>query len=266
MLRKIALSLSLIVSFVLIAQSVIVCAQFGGQAGIGGNAGVGGGASSGSCTAPTMTYDWTPVANAASTGNPGMNDSISSNTASQATGGNAPAYNATGGPGSKPELTFNGSSSSLNLASMVPTSWTTVSGYLIFEPATLTGQEAIMSNGTSFGWFWDINHVGPMDVTVDASTYISNTGSLTAASWRTEAFQYDPSSGVWTFHDVASGTASADGSGTTTATPSSLGWNVIGSFAGVTYFFNGSLAEIALYNGSLNLTTLATYSQCQYGI
>ena len=35
---------------------------------------------------------------------------------------------------------------------------------------------------------------------------------------------------------------------------------------GGSYFFNHPIAEIALYNGSINTSTLATYSTCKYGL
>jgi hypothetical protein len=216
--------------------------------------------------ATNAANDWTPVANAGGTGNPGMTDSVGSNTASQVTSGDAPTYSATGAPNSTPDLTFNGSSDFLSLVSSVPYTWTTYSGYVVFKTTTCCGSAEPFLGNNANGAYWHIdNYTGvglafgiyPQSIQTNPNPFTNNT-------WVMAAFQWNTSTGSWTIWQIGSGSATVITSGTQTVSPSNnYQLNSIG-LAGTSYF-NSSIAEIALYNGTINTSQLASYGACKYG-
>lgn len=259
--------LSLIVSSLLVTQPVMTRAQFGGKAGIGGKAGVGGGPSA-SCNPPATNAanDWTFVSNAGGTGNPGVTDSVGSNTGSQATSGKAPAYSATGGPNSTPQGTFTAASSqTLQLTSTIPTSWATWSGFVTFKANTAGGTQTILGEAGANGWNVITSGTG-FSLSVGGGTDINVLAALTNGVQYTMIWQWNFSTGAYTVWSASGGTATSIQSGTDVQTPSStpIGW--VGSAFDAVFYLNTSISELALYNGTISQSAVAAYSSCKYGI
>lgn len=258
------LLLSLFISSILLA---LPNAQFGGNAGMGGKAGTGGGPAAG-CTAPATTYDWLPSATAGSSGNPGFNDAVGGNNATNSSG--YPAYGATSGPNSKPALTFTASSNqSLNLSTGVPYTWTTYSVFVVYHTDTggSNDETIIGTSGTSANTFLIADGSSSAIYFNLNGTQIQNSTSIPASTWIALAIQWNVSTGAWTIYRLSGGTATSIGSGTNTATLSSSNlFNQIGEAGFFGFFFNQAIAELGFYNGTINSSTAATYASCQYGI
>jgi len=214
------------------------------------------------CTSPTTTSDWLPTATAGSSGNPGFNDAVGSNNATNAS--NYPSYSATGGVNSTPKLTWNGTSQYLNLGTSIPTNWTKYTGYVVFQHEN-SSQQYIMgaSSNPSFSLQLNSNNM----FVYEGSQLVQNSAAFVAGNWYAEAWDWTPATGVGHFQRCSSGSC-VDDTNYSTGSPASAtyGFNNIGSLAGAFYWLASPTAEIGIYNGTLNLSTLGTYIQCRYGL
>lgn len=219
-----------------------------------------------SCTAPTMTYRWTPTSGC-STSTPCATDQVSGNNASQTTSGDLPTYGATCGPNSTPCLTFNGTTDYL-LPTTAIAGPTDLTVYAIFKTATTPTTKGYpfiggAANGIEFG----IDTANQAFLNQQDITGTNGTRTYTSGTWYAEAITYHNATTTTNFYAVSGGGLSADGVSaspamTFSAAAPNLGANTNGSDL---EYFNGSIAEWG-YLSSVNTAGIAAWSSCHYGV
>jgi hypothetical protein len=212
---------------------------------------------SGGCSLPSVTSQWLAVANANSTGNPGLSDSVGGNPASQTVSGDAPTYTS----GSPSYITFNGTSDFLTLSTSIPDSNTTYSFHVVIYWSS--GPNYMIGDGSgSLGY--RLNTAGQSVAKVGTgNAAISSTALTTATAYALTAV-YNTSTKAFAFYHDTGGTSTAETSGTATAETYSNPITTLFGSINSTYI-NAKVYEIDFYNGTWSSTdaaTLATYDHC----
>lgn len=225
------------------------------------------------CTLPTGSWTnlWQPNASAGSSGFAGFNDASSTNNATAASSGAAPAYSATSGPNSKPGLTFNGSSNILGLASTIPASGD-YTFFAVFNVASLSANQYLLGPSSTAGTAWRLaSSSGDQQlVSVGITTIGSDTTGHSTNTWEAIAVTFVFATKAYAFYNYAgSGSWSAGASGTGVAAPTAVVASLGGSSPS-SGFWNGNLALMGFYSGApytasgLN-TAIGSYINCEYG-
>ena len=105
-----------------------------------------------------------------------------------------------------------------------------------------------------------IAQVGVAVLATSTSSFSNNTNYAVVGTFNT-------STGAYAFYSLAGGTYSSAGSGTASAPTLGAAMDAIAIGNGGTYLA-GSSPEMAFYNGiwtTGNISTIATYTYCQYG-
>ena len=112
---------------------------------------------------------------------------------------------------------------------------------------------------------WRINTTGKQEILSQGTTSIgSGTATISTSAYSTLTMTYDYTSHVLNLYTCAGGTCSSDGTATTSASFSSQ-QSVLGWAGPITEQFKGSIAEWG-YLTSADITGIAAWSQCKYGI
>lgn len=216
-----------------------------------------------SCTAPTMTYRWTPTAGC-STSTPCATDQVSGNNASQATLGKLPTYGATCGPNSLPCLTFNGTSDYINPTTPIPSGLTAFTFYAIIEITTGSKFNPILG-GVGNSIRWDSDNTDTMLLTEQDVISVPGLPTLTTNTWYTVVVSYLNSTTTTTFYHASGGTLHTDSSNSTQPLAFSATTPDLGAAHGDSVFFTGNIAEWGYVN-SVSTAGIANWSSCHYGV
>lgn len=237
------------------------------------------------CTPPTMTYLYSAfnTSNTCNGGSPCTNgdnmdtikSSATANDGTAASSGARPLYN-TNQINGQPALTLNGPTNQqgFGMATAIPTGSGSLTLYAVIKPDLSGGQAAIIGNGSASGGGtagikaieWRINNsTSKQDLLSQQNALLaSSTSTVSTAAFSTVAVTYDFGTGAYTFYKCASGTCTADGSGTASGS-----WAVNSSGLGLatsaSEFYKGQIAEWGYLN-SASVTGIAAWSQCKYGI
>ncbi len=220
-----------------------------------------------SCTAPTMTYRWTP-ASTCSTSQPCAIDQVAGNNASQSTSGDLPTYGATGGPNGLAALTFNGTSDYIIPTTPIASGLTSFTMYAIFKPA------GTPSSGHNYDFFGGTNNsiefgIDPSDNAVlnqQDIIGVNGNAAFPAGTWYTEIVTYQNGTTTTNFYKANGGALTPDGGSTSQALSFSATTPYLGGNTVTSSYFNGSIAEWGFLSGSANPSGIAQWSSCHYGI
>lgn len=238
--------------------------------------------SGGSCTPPTMTYEWvadslTGTNNCGSSGTSSCTNGagiytalelVAGNNGTQTTSLNQPTFT-TGAINGLPAFTFVNGSSYWNLATGIPTSTANYTFFAVLKPT-----------GTGNGWFFGVSTVAnglEFGVKYTSPNFYANwgnynngsaatdTNAITPSSWVTVAITYVASTRAYVFYQCSAGTCTAHGSGTASSPGTiSAAMQQIGARANGSGYV-GSIADLGFLSG-ISTAGIATYSQCKYGI
>ena len=218
------------------------------------------------CTAPPMTYRWTP-ASTCSTSQACATDQVSGNNASQTTSGDLPTYSATGGPNGLAELTFNGSSDYILPTTPIASGLTTFTMYAIFKTAGTPSSHnyalfAGNNNSIEFGigLAGDTAFINQQDI-----IGVSGTKTFPSGTWYTEVVTYNNGTTTTALYKANGGALTSDGGSTSQAMSFSATTAYLGGQTLTSSYFNGSIAEWGFLN-SVNTAGIAQWSSCHYGI
>lgn len=181
----------------------------------------------------------------------------------QATGGSRPTQSASGGPGSTPIMTFDGTDDNLAVSLVRAAPGTTPAAiWFIFRQDTWTNTETIFNDGSGT-FIVGQNAVTPaLRISAGGGLAANNTAAVLTSWFRGQAyFENTISDGL--LIGAAAETHPAGTTGNTAGTQFLVGRN-----AGSTTFSNFSLAEIALFNvkpSAQNKTDLDAYVTGRYG-
>lgn len=220
-----------------------------------------------SCTAPTMTYRWTP-ASTCSTSQPCATDQVAGNNASQTTSGDLPTYSATGGPNGLAALTFNGSSDYLTMTTPIASGLTTFTMYAIFKPAgtPASGHNYDLFGGTNNSIEFGIDPSDNAVINQQDIIGVSGTATFPAGTWYTEVVTYNNGTTTTALYKANGGALTSDGGSTSQAMSFSATTPYLGGQTLTGSYFNGSIAEWGFLSGSANPAGIAQWSSCHYGI
>lgn len=216
------------------------------------------------CTAPTMTYRWTP-ASTCSTSQPCATDQVAGNNASQTTSGDLPTYSATGGPNGLASLTFNGTSDYIIPTTPIASGLTAFTMYAIFKPAgTPSSHNYDLFGGTNNSIEFGIDDSAG-NAFLNQQDIIGASGNATfpSGTWYTEIVTYQNGTSTTSFYKANGGALTSDGGGVQSMTFSST-TPYLGGEPLTGDYFNGSIAEWGFLN-SVNTAGIAAWSSCHYG-
>lgn len=167
-----------------------------------------------------------------------MADSVGSNPA-LGVASHVPTYSATGGPNSTASIATNGTSQYMSFTSIaIPT---TLSILMVVKPGA-TGSGQVYFAGPTASLSYGINNTQMLRNTTSG---VLGTGSSSHAtgSWWAIGIDYNTSTGAGKFYNLSGGSATADGTFTSTSTLSN-GFQYMGTFGSIVSFATVSYAEI----------------------
>jgi hypothetical protein len=227
------------------------------------------------CTDPTsqMTYQFLPSSGCSNTIKC-LNDAVGGNSATTTTS-SAPSYSATGGPNGLPDISYNGTSNTLGLATTVAgTSTLTLTIAVVMNvTAFQSNPDMIFGPSGSVGWGYGLENSsgGGLYAVFFGNTIVgSSTAAPPTAAWVAAVITYNGSTGAGTFYNISGGSYSMNGTFTQTESWSSNTGSVGWSHNASAYFFDGKMAEFTVKTGVAWSTTQvgswATWVLCHHGV
>jgi hypothetical protein len=235
---------------------------------------------SASCTPPagaTYDYDVNNSGNYCTSGTTActnglgiyeLQDSIASNTATQATGANQPIYT-TGAINGLPAAVFTAASIEyLQLGTQIPTTNQWQTAYIVFSVPTTANTMFI---GGDYDDLLSTNagncYAGGFQAPIPGGGPYCSTSLIAANTWYAIGFQWNTSTGDYAFDRFSAGGTTSWGSGTApSGAPLYSTFKYIGYYYNAIAYMNGSIARVIYYDSALPTSGLAAYTSCKYGL
>ena len=141
----------------------------------------------------------------------------------------------------------------------------TMTFYAVFNPASFT--TGLMLGGSANGTlYFGLNTAGkPVLGSINYTTTAAGTTAFTTNSWQSAVWTYNNSTGAWAYYTCNTGTATANGSGTTTLSSLSGNTGILnGQHSGAG--LQGYYAEWGLFLGTASNAGICSHIYSVYGI